>query len=102
MLANPIPTPHGSAPFLCDGIDCRSMLIDNTKLPMAGSLRTSEVRCTVSPSMDVMLPYNAWRLLYVASGGDGASVRQWQKELTGELTHFVRWLCRGRSGMHTI
>ena len=36
---------------------------------------------TLSPSMDIQMPYNLWRLLYVASGSDGARVRGWQDEL---------------------
>lgn len=37
---------------------------------------------TVSPSMDIQVPYNVWRLLYVASGGNGAAVRRWQEGLS--------------------
>ena len=37
---------------------------------------------TVSPSMDIQLPYNVWRILYVASGGDGEAVRKLQRALS--------------------
>ena len=35
---------------------------------------------TASPSMDIQVPYNVWRLLYVASGGDAPAVRAWQRD----------------------
>ena len=37
------------------------------------SLDKAGVAQTLSPSMDIMLPYNAWRLLYVASGCDASA-----------------------------
>ena len=45
-----------------------------------GTLRSAAVRQTLSPSMDIMLPYNAWRLLYAASGGDASAVARWQRQ----------------------
>ena len=36
---------------------------------------------TISPSMDIQMPYNVWRLLHWASGGCGTAVRSWQSEL---------------------
>ena len=51
-----------------------------------GELSRGAVVPTASPSMDIMLPYNLWRLLYVASGGDARAVRGWQADLaTGRL-----------------
>ena len=53
-----------------------------------GSLRTGiATQPTASPSMDIQMPYNLWRLLFVASGGDGRAVRAWQSRLnsTGAL-----------------
>ena len=51
---------------------------------------------TASPSMDIQMPYNLWRVLYVASGGDGHAVRRWQAMLaTGRLelpSLVVEWL----------
>lgn len=36
--------------------------------------------------MDILLPYNAWRLLYLASGSDGQAVRAWREQaVRGEL-----------------
>ena len=54
---------------------------------------------TVSPSMDIQMPYNLWRLLFVASGADGDAVRGWQAELarTGSLQlppHICAWMSR--------
>lgn len=41
--------------------------------------------------MDIMLPYNAWRLLYIGSGGDAVAVRRWQEEaVAGTLKLPVR------------
>ncbi|KAL1524757.1 hypothetical protein AB1Y20_019640 [Prymnesium parvum] len=45
-----------------------------------GVLPHAAVQPTLSPSMDIMLPYNCWRLLFVASGGDAAAVRRWQRD----------------------
>ena len=53
-------------------------------------------RPTASPSMDIQMPYNLWRLLYVASGGDGDAVRLWQEQLRNSVLqlppHIVTWL----------
>jgi len=60
---------------------------------LRGGRRTLQ---TASPSMDIQMPYNMWRLLYVASGGDGEAVLRWQRELScGTLqlpTNVVAWL----------
>ena len=51
---------------------------------------------TASPSMDIQVPYNVWRILYVASGGDAAAVGRWQTDFAAgrlELPRHVRaWL----------
>ena len=51
---------------------------------------------TASPSMDIQVPYNVWRILYVASGGDAAAVGRWQADFAAgrlELPGRVRaWL----------
>ena len=54
---------------------------------------------TLSPSMDIQMPYNLWRLLYVASGSDGAAVRSWQAGLAarGKLelpSAVLAWIAR--------
>jgi threonine synthase len=54
-------------------------------------------RKTVSPSMDIQMPYNLWRLLFVASGGDGKAVLACQERMkaTGRLEipeHVLGWI----------
>ena len=41
---------------------------------------------TTSPSMDIQMPYNVWRILFVASGGDGGAVRAWQQRMEASGT----------------
>lgn len=78
------------------------------RLLSTGCLRPADAatRATVSPSMDIQVPYNVWRMLYAASGGDGDAVRAWQRDFArGELRlprHVTDWLtARVRSGAVT-
>ena len=51
------------------------------RLLSSGELRPgAAVRRTVSPSMDIQVPYNCWRLLYAAAGADARAVRRWQAD----------------------
>ena len=52
------------------------------RLLSTGTLRQgAHTQPTISPSMDIQMPYNVWRMLFVASGGSGAAVRAWQGDL---------------------
>lgn len=80
-----VAVPSGAAGHVSAGILAQQMGLPITllgatnandalcRLLGAGRLvRGGSVTHTLSPSMDIQMPYNAWRLLYVASGGDGA------------------------------
>ena len=49
-----------------------------------GSLRRRDTVRTVSPSMDIQVPYNLWRMIYFASGGDAAVVRTCYDQVSSE------------------
>eukprot|EP00939_MAST-03C_sp_MAST-3C-sp1_P001697 g1697.t1 len=44
-----------------------------------GTMRAANTRSTVSPSMDIQVPYNVWRMLFLASDGNAAAVKRWQR-----------------------
>ncbi len=49
-----------------------------------GTLRRRDTVRTVSPSMDIQVPYNLWRMVYFASGGDAALVRACYDQVASE------------------
>ena len=71
------------------GLPCRLVAGTNAndalhKLLSTGALAAGAaslpVTPTVSPSMDINVPYNMWRMLYAATGGDGRAVRRWRAD----------------------
>jgi threonine synthase len=56
---------------------------DNATLHRAfssGKLAMKDLKQTVSSAIDIIIPYNFWRYLYFASGGDHRKIRQWMDD----------------------
>jgi len=95
-----VAVPCGAGGHLAAGLLAQQMGLPITLLAATNAndalhrlLATGELRAhgtvsqTASPSMDIQVPYNVWRLLFVASGGDAAAVRGWQADFgAGGLT----------------
>ena len=54
-----------------------------------GKLEKMPAIQTISPSMDIQMPYNLWRLLHVASTSSTDSVRQWRDQLVDTSSIFI-------------
>jgi threonine synthase len=75
------------------GVGIGRLLIANNEnhgladLLSTGTLRVAPVTPTISPSMDIAIPSNLERYLFVLSGDDASRVRLWQSELrrSGEI-----------------
>ena len=74
------------------GLPCRLLAATNANDALHRALSTGSM-ChvaaasrTASPSMDINVPYNLWRMLYAASG-DAASVRRWRDDFTAGQMH---------------
>lgn len=45
-----------------------------------GEFRPEDLRPSVSSAIDIMIPYNFWRYLYLVCGRDAARIRGWMEE----------------------
>ena len=68
------------------------------RLLSSGELRPgAAVRRTVSPSMDIQVPYNCWRRCTPRPGADARAVRRWQADFRSGAPRAAARACAGGS-----